>query len=180
MTYPGTALLRRAARLMALAVALCMAPAARADDYAQVTQLLRSGKLAQALAQADQYLAAKPKDPQMRFLKGVVQSEDGRANDAIETFTRLTEDYPELAEPYNNLAVLHAAGGQLDKARTALEAAVRANPGYAIAHENLGDVYARMATASYGRAQQFDPTSKSLPAKLTLIRQLLPSARGGG
>ena len=65
---------------------------------------------------------------------------------------QLTRDYPELAEPYNNLAVLHAASGHLEKAREALETALRLDPGYATARENLGDVYLRLAASAYEQA----------------------------
>lgn len=164
-------------RLMALAAALCSSGAALADDYADVNQLLRDGRHADALARADQYLAANSRDPQMRFLKGVVLTEAGRTAEAIATFTRLTEDYPELPEPYNNLAVLHAAQNQYDKARAALEMAVRTNPGYATAHENLGDVYARLAAQSYARAAQLAPGSPALGTKQALLRQLLEPAK---
>lgn len=172
MTHAGSSL-HATFRLLALAAALWVPPAF-ADDYADVNQLMRSGKTAEALAKADQYIAAKPKDPQMRFLKGVIQTETGRTADAIATFTKLNEDYPELPEPYNNLAVLYAGQSQFDKARAALESAVRANPSYAIAHENLGDVYARLAGIAYGKAQQLAPANASVPPKLALIRQLFP------
>ena len=158
--------------LVVLAAALCLPLAARADDYADANQLMRSGKLTEALAKADQYLTAKPRDPQMAFLKGVVLGEAGRAADAITTFTKLTEDYPELPEPYNNLAVLYAGRGEFDKARAALEAAVRADPGYTIAYENLGDVYARLASQAWARSLQLDARNTSVPAKLALVRQL--------
>ncbi len=165
----------RFARLVALAAALCSPHVVHADDVSDVTQLMRSGKLVEALARADQYLAAKPRDPQMRFLRGVVLTETGRRADAIAAFTALTEDYPELPEPYNNLAVLHAAQGDYGKARAALELAVRTNPGYATAHENLGDVYARLAAQSYARAQQLDTANAGIQPKLALIRQLFPA-----
>ena len=128
-----------------------------ADDYADVNRLLRSGKLAEGLAKADQYLAAKPRDPQMRFLKGVIQTEAGRKAEAIETFTALTQDYPELPEPYNNLAVLYAGQSEFDKARAALELAIRTNPTYATAHENLGDMYAQLASQAYARRSNSMP-----------------------
>ena len=159
-------------RLLVLGAMLCMPHFALADDYADVKQLMRSGQLAEALARADQYLLTKPRDPQMRFLKGVAQTESGRSADAVATFTQLTQEYPELPEPYNNLAVLHAAQGEYEKARAALELAVRTNPRYATAHENLGDVYARLAGESYGRAQQIEPTNAGVRPKLALIRQL--------
>ena len=150
----------------------CLALSARADDYTDVGQLLRSGKLAEALAKADVYLNTNPRDPQMRFLKGVIQRDAGKSADAIATFTKLTEDYPELPEPYNNLAVLYAGQSQFDKARTALEMAIRTNPSYATAHENLGDVYAKLASQAYNKALQLDSANVGLPPKLALIREL--------
>lgn len=145
---------------------------AQADEYSDVSQLVRSGKLAEALTKADQHLTAKPRDPQMRFLKGVIQRDSGKTADAIATFTRLTEDFPELPEPYNNLAVLYAGQSQFDKARTALEMAIRTNPSYATAHENLGDVYAKLASQAYNKALQLDGTNSAVAPKLALIRDL--------
>lgn len=160
-----------ALRLLTLAAA-CLAAAVHADEYGDVSQLLRSGKLSEALVKADSYLAAKPADPQMRFLKGVIQRNAGKQPEAIAIFTKLTEDYPELPEPYNNLAVLYAGLGQYDKARTALEMAIRTNPSYATAHENLGDVYARLASQAYNKALQLDGTNAAVPPKLALIREV--------
>ena len=158
-------------RLLSLAAAL-MFSVAHADEYADVSQLVRAGKLPEALTKVDQYLSVKPRDPQMRFLKGVIQRDSGKTTDAIATFTRLTEDFPELPEPYNNLAVLYAGQSQFDKARTALEMAIRTNPSYATAHENLGDVYAKLASQAYNKALQLDASNSGVPPKLALIREL--------
>lgn len=159
-------------RMLALAALMGASFGVRADDYGDVTQLLRQGKTSEALSKADQYLAGKPKDPQMRFIKGVIQSEAGKPNDAIATFVALTQEYPELPEPYNNLAVLYASQNQYDKARTALEMAIRTNPSYATAHENLGDVYAKLASQAYSKALQLDNTNPAIQPKLALIRDL--------
>jgi Flp pilus assembly protein TadD/ketosteroid isomerase-like protein len=176
MTHASNAL-PKTLRLLALTAAL-MASAAWADDYSDVNQLLRSGKHSEALAKADQYLAGKPRDPQMRFLKGVIQTEAGKPADAIATFNKLTEDYPELPEPYNNLAVLYAGQSQFDKARAALEMAIRTNPSYATAHENLGDVYAKLASQAYSKALQLDSGNTGVQPKLALIRELFaPSGK---
>jgi len=143
-----------------------------ADEYADVSQLLRTNKLTEALTQADRFLATKPSDPQMRFLKGVIQRNLGKQAEAIGIFTKLTEDYPELPEPYNNLAVLYAGQGQYDKARVALEMAIRTNPSYAVAHENIGDVYSRLASQAYNKALQLDGSNQAVAPKLALIREL--------
>ncbi|RYF72576.1 MAG: tetratricopeptide repeat protein [Comamonadaceae bacterium] len=147
--------------------------AAHADEYADVNQLLRQGKAPEALAKADAYIAGKPRDPQMRFLRGVILSEQGKPAEATTAFTQLTQDFPELPEPYNNLAALYAAQSQFDKARAALEMAVRLNPNYATAHENLGDVYLRLAAQSYNKAQSFATANASVAPKLTLVRQII-------
>jgi tetratricopeptide (TPR) repeat protein len=164
-------------RLMALTVAVSAALAssfvmAQADDYAEVNRLMRAGQLTEALNKVDQYLAGKPRDPQMRFIKGVIQTEGGKPTEAIATFSKLTEDFPELPEPYNNLAVLYASQSQFDKARAALEMAIRTNPSYATAHENLGDVYAKLASQAYSKALQLDAGNPAVAPKLSLIRNL--------
>jgi tetratricopeptide (TPR) repeat protein len=163
-------------RWLAVISLLLVCIGARADEYTDVSQLVRSNKLAEALARADQFLVAQPKDPQMRFIKGVIQRDSGKIGDAIATFTKLTEDYPELPEPYNNLAVLYAGQSQFDKARSALEMAIRTNPSYATAHENLGDIYAKLASQAYNKALQLDNGNQALPPKLALIREIFTPA----
>ena len=166
--------LPRLLRLLALTALVGTGAAqAQANAYAEITQLLKAGKAAEALTKADQRLSATPRDPQLRFLKGVAQADSGKPADAVATFTKLTEDYPELPEPYNNLAVLYANQNQLDKARTALEMAIRTNPSYATAHENLGDIYAKLASQAYNKALQLDAANAtSVKPKLALIREL--------
>ncbi len=164
-------------KLPFLVTLLIASGVAHADDYADVNALLRQGRADEALVKADAYIAGKPRDPQMRFLRGVILSEQGKPADALSTFTQLTQDYPELPEPYNNLAALYAARSEFDKARTALEMAIKLKPDYATAHENLGDVYARLAGQSYNRAQQLEAGNKSVPPKLALVRQLVSVAQ---
>jgi len=142
------------------------------DAYTEVGRLMRAGQLDEAMARADRHLQAQPRDPQMRFMKGVLQSQKGQSADAMVTFQRLTDEFPELPEPHNNLAVLHAAAGRYDQARASLEAAIRANPQYAVAHENLGDVHARLAEQAWARSLQIDAGNSRVPVKLKAVRSL--------
>lgn len=148
------------------------AAAALADDLSEVTRLHHAGQTKEALERADRYLVGKPKDAQMRFLKSVVLADAGRAAEATAILQQLVQDYPELAEPHNNLAAIHAAAGDYGRARAELEETIRLNPSYAPAHENLGDVYVMLAGQSYAKALRFEPSSASLPKKLALVRQL--------
>jgi len=135
--------------------------------------LIKGRQFATAEAKLDALIAQRPREPQARFLKGVVESELGHADAAVAIFRALIEDYPELPEPYNNLAVIYAQKGEYDSARIALETAVRTAPNWAVARENLGDIYARLAAAEYDRAAKLDRDNKTAPAKLTLVRNLL-------
>lgn len=162
----------RLTRLLALAAGLLLATTglAQSNDYGKIGQLLRAGKLDEARAQVDRLLTSRPRDPQLRYYRGLIQRESGQLPEAMATFTKLTEDHPELPEPYNGLAVIHAAQGDFEQARAALEKAIRANPGYATAHENLADLYVRLACRAYGKAQQLDANNAALQAKLAAVR----------
>ena len=114
--------------------------AAPADDLREAQRLYAQGRVQPALEKIDVFLKAQPRDPQGRFLRGLLLTEQKRIPEAIQVFTGLTEDFPELPEPYNNLAVLYASQGNYDKAKSALELAIHTHPSYATAHENLGDI----------------------------------------
>jgi tetratricopeptide (TPR) repeat protein len=114
------------------------------------------------------------RDVQALFNKGVTLAEQNRRPEAIKVFSDITEKYPNLPEPYNNLAVLYADQGQFDKARQALESALRTHPSYATAHKNLGDIYARMASEAYDKALQLNSVNTRTQNKLSLIKDLSP------
>jgi tetratricopeptide (TPR) repeat protein len=166
-------MLRFAAHLGSLLVALSFALPVCADDVQEAAKLLKAGQHKQALDRVNKALAAKPRDPQARFLKGLILTEQGKSKDAIEIFTQLTKDYPELPEPYNNLAVIYASQGQYDKARAALEQSIRTHPSYATAYENLGDVYAKLASQAYDKALQLESSNAAAKNKLSLVRELV-------
>ncbi|TMH28236.1 MAG: tetratricopeptide repeat protein [Betaproteobacteria bacterium] len=149
------------------------AAAARADDLQDAQQLFKSGHAQQALERVNRALAANPREPQARFLKGLIFTEQGKQQEALDIFAKLTQDYPNLPEPYNNLAVIYAGQGQYDKARAALEQSIRTHPSYATAYENLGDVYAKLASQAYGKALQLDSSNAGAQNKLSLVRELV-------
>lgn len=142
----------------------------------EASQALRKGQNTVALEKINAFLAGNPKDAQGRFLKGLILTELGRNADAIKIFTELTEDYPELPEPYNNLAVLYAAQADYERAKQSLEMAIRTHPSYATAHENLGDIYAKLASQAYDKAMQLDKSNVSAQTKLALIQDLFSPA----
>ena len=166
-------------RALAIGLAIGFAAPAFADNLPDVQRLIKQGQYPQAMDKVDAYLSSRPKDAQGRFLKGLIYTEMNKPAEAIAVFTKLSEDYPELPEPYNNLAVLYAQQKQYDKARTALEMAIRTHPSYAIAYENLGDVYAKLASQASDKALQLDNSNSATQNKLALIRDLITTSGKG-
>jgi len=163
----------RGSAILAFTFMVGGAALARADDLQEAQQLFKAGQTQQALERVNRALAANPREPQARFLKGLIFTEQGKQQDAIDVFAKLTQDYPNLPEPYNNLAVIYAGQGQYDKARAALEQSIRTHPSYATAYENLGDVYAKLASQAYGKALQLDSSNTGAQNKLSLVRELV-------
>ena len=160
------------------AVAIFIAsPAAHAASAVEEAQgLIGEGKLDAALKRLDAQLKDSPQDAEARFLRGLVLTRMERSGEAIKAFADITRDYPQLPEPYNNLAVLYAQQGDYEKARDALEAALATNPSYATAHENLGDVYSALAGAAYNRALALDEQNQAVRTKLSLLGDINKTA----
>jgi tetratricopeptide (TPR) repeat protein len=153
--------------------------AAPSPEAAEIQRLIKSGQATQALKLVDDSLAKNPKDPAMRFRRGVTLSMLDRKPEALQVFQDLVKDHPEMPAPYNNLAVLYGSQGDYDKARAALVAAIRTNPQYATAYQNLGDVYAQLASQAYSKALQIDKTDTATPPKLVLLRELIANPAPG-
>jgi tetratricopeptide (TPR) repeat protein len=178
--YPFVERARLLLQSFAVAAALLTGLPAQAGPLEDASQSLKAGQHAKALDLVNKHLAGQPRDARGRFLKGLILTGMNRQGDAIAIFKKLTEDYPELPEPYNNLAVIYAQQKQYDKARDALEQAIRTHPAYATAHENLGDIYSRLASQAYGKALQIDSSNAPAQTKLALINDLVGTDKPAG
>ncbi|CAN7312901.1 tetratricopeptide repeat protein [Trinickia sp. LjRoot230] len=162
----------------ALAVLPCSAtyaqtPRPTTDGTPQIDASIASRNWSAALSDLDTRIASNPRDAQAKFKRGTVLAHLHRDDDAIQQFVELTQIYPELPEPYNNLAALYAKHGRYEEARTALETAVKANPGYGLAYENLGDLYLRLSAEAYKRAQKIGQTSGATSQRLADIERIV-------
>jgi len=159
------------ALLLGLAVA-----AARAEDAADIRALIARGDLPAALQRAQKAAAANPRDVQVRFLVGVVLMDQRRDDEALAHFSGMAQDYPELPDPHNNLALLHARAGRLEQARQSLEAALRNDPSHRLARTNLGQVYLMLAVQAWEQAAAAGPLDPAVQRRLEGARSLLASA----
>ncbi|MBT8142882.1 MAG: tetratricopeptide repeat protein [Gammaproteobacteria bacterium] len=149
-------------------------------DLNRARAYLEQGRTQEAILELEGDISADPNNAEARFLKGVALQAMKRHDEAIEMYSGLVNDFPELPEPWNNLAVLWADKQEFDKAEDALRAAIKTNKSYATAHENLGDIYTQRASIAYSDALSLQPpNSSAVEIKLSMIDNILlpPEAR---
>lgn len=164
-------------------------PPTASDITARIEGLLKAGRFEQALKEIEQRLAAESAratpgtDVQLLFLQAYAFAALGRLPEAEGIYRQMTIRYPELAEPWNNLAAIYVQRGDLEQARGALEMAIMIYPNYKAALSNLGDVQLMIAQKAYQRAAEGQGAPPDLALKINAIRQILsgklePAASG--
>ena len=160
---------------LALAGLLVVCAQVRADVYDDVERLVRNGQLERAAQLSADHLARSPQDPQMRLLSSRILDAQGNSDAALTLLEALTLEFPELPEPHNNLAVVHARQGRVQDALDSLNKALLVRPDYAVALENLGDLHLTLALQAYQRASQSaSPSATAARKALTLAPLLQP------
>ncbi len=159
-------------------ISICLSILFVAGSYAQTSYddiqlLLNQGQFKKALTLTEDQLSANKSDIKLQFMKGLILTRLDRFSEAEQVFIQLTKDNPDLPEPYNNLAVVYAAQGKYVEAEAALKNAINTHPSYATAHENLGDIYAKMASRAYNQALELDTSNKTAREKLSLVNELI-------
>jgi len=140
----------------------------KGTPHDEVQKAMGQRKWDLALEQIDTYLQERPRDPQMRFWRARLLEQLQRGDEAFVVYEELAQDYPELAEVQNNLGVMYAARGNLGQAKLAFENALRNNPRYATAHENMGDIFLHLARQSFAKSAELDRAAAKSPQQKML------------
>lgn len=142
----------------------------------RIEKLLATNRVDEALALVEKRQAeldarssrSGTTDIQLQFQRARVLAQLGRKQEAEAVYTQMTQLYPELPEPWNNLAILYVARGDLERASQALNNALQADPTNTMARGNLADVQLMMARQSYAKAgrspAQLPPINPGAPA----------------
>jgi Tetratricopeptide repeat len=144
---------------------------------ADVSSLVTQGDLSGALQRVQRATAAQPQDVQLRFVQGVLLMDLQRNDEAFALFTLMTQQYPELPDPHNNLALLHVRAGRFEAARQALLAALRNDNSHRTARINLGQVYLLLAQQTWEQAAEQAPLDAAAQNKLDAVRSLARGAQ---
>jgi len=171
---------RRLLACFAALVLFASSAATAADEAAEIRALMARADLPAALLRAERALAAQPKDAALRFLRAVVLMDLSRNDEAMALFVQLSQEYPELPDPLNNIALLQVRAGRLNEALLALQSALRNDPGHRTARANLGQVHLMLAVQAWEQASNGAPQDAALLRKLEAARSLLaaPAALG--
>jgi tetratricopeptide (TPR) repeat protein len=141
-----------------------------------IEKLVKARQFPDAIKLIDERLKKTPKNVQLRFLKARLQIEMREFEQAKKTLIQITQQFPELPEPYNNLAAIAASQEKWIEARDYLELALKLRPTYVIASANLGELYVRLGAKAYEDAalsaqlnqRQYSNRAKAL---MNLIKQ---------
>ena len=176
---PCVGLFKRFVLVLALGL-ISMSNAANAQITAdtKARKLVQEGRYQEALSTLSVELKRRPRDGQLLLLQGSALSLSGRKTEAMKIFSWMANEKIETAAAYNNMGVIHVSQGDYDSARGALEFAVIADPSYATAHQNLGNIYSNLASQAYRRALQLDRSDSTLPTKVAQLAELLGHGPG--
>ncbi|MDO5666291.1 MAG: tetratricopeptide repeat protein [Alcaligenaceae bacterium] len=130
-------------------------PESRSQLSQRINGLINSGRHQAALSEIAKvfsstgYIESPGEDVQLRFLQARAFAGLGQHQQALESYKDLNSKYPELPEPYNNLAAMQMSLGLLDEAYESLNMAIALRPNYGIAQRNLGMVHLLKAEKSF-------------------------------
>ena len=139
-----------------------------------VERLVKARKYPEAIDLINSQLKKTPRNVQLRFVKARLQLEMRQLDQAKKTLIEITQQFPELPEPYNNLAAISANQGNWIEARDYLELALKLRPSYATAAANLGEVYIRLGAKAYeDAAKNAQLNQRQYTLKATALLDLL-------
>jgi tetratricopeptide (TPR) repeat protein len=140
----------------------------------QMQQLITQKRFVDAASTGEQLLQQNPRHSQARFLTAYAYQMSAQTEQAIRLYQGLIEDNPQLPEPRNNLAMIYLAQGDYDRASQLLVEALNTHSSYAIAYDNLSQVYKGIASEAYRRAvsESSEPSRYTHKIELTAITEL--------
>lgn len=143
-----------------------------ASELLQIQALRDSGDHVRASGLIDRYLSDNPQDPNGWLIYGVSLMDRGKLQAAEDVFSKLTLIYPDVPEPYNNLAAISARRGDSAKAIDLLLQAFSTHPSYAQVQLNLKAVYASLAAQVNNRIHDLEVSDSLVRPNLGAIDQV--------
>lgn len=158
--------------------------------YIRLAEMLRDlHRAPEAVESLRVGLKAVPGNVELQSFLGVVLSEipdDAALNEAVTLLRAITAREERNAEAWNHLGVAYFRKKQAVPARQAFETAVRLDPEYAMAYQNLGTLYLALYTANkkpefrVRAIEQFNAALRRDPELVSALNGRAAAARLGG
>ena len=154
--------------------AILVAPVRADTEASAVADLLKAGEYLAALTLLEDLKPLRPCDPDLLFLEARVYETAGETDRAIALYEILIDLFPNVPEPYNNLAALYSTLGKLQRAEAFLLRGLASHATYRRLQKNLSRVYVARAAQAYRKALSIE-TPPASPAVTSSALQLLDS-----
>ena len=165
------------ASCVALGLVVCSLTASANDPYSTIIEHQNNGRYNEALTQISTILADNKDDFRALLLKGNVNKLMGNTDQAVSIFKELIEQYPQMPEPYNNLAVLYADTGQTALAVETLQQVFSTSHSYSAAFNNLRNLYNEMASSAYREALDIKQKKSKKNSQYTLLSDTVVASK---
>lgn len=149
--------------IVLLLCSIFVQPAFSAATIVELQRLIDQNSFSSATITGDQLLIEQPGNARIQFLTAYAYQMDRQTDRAKELYEKLIQEYPELPEPRNNLAMIYLNQGNSDKASQLLIDALNTNSSYSTAYNNLGRIYRGIASATYRQAVSESNQPVTLP-----------------
>ncbi len=145
-----------------------------ASSVEDIKLLIDGENYAEAAEIGEQLLIKHPGHARIQFLTAFAYQKTQKNWKAAYHYKKLILQHPELPEPRNNLAMIFIADGDYEKASQLLVDAINTHKSYAIAYQNLNQIYASMASEAYKQAvsDSADPPKQRPIIELTALSKL--------
>lgn len=161
------------ALLAALLVVAMPVAALQEAEQAKIVALMQAGQAEAASKALDEALAKTPDDFQLRYLKALSMMDRNLFAEAAAHLDKMIASFPGVAALHNNRGVARTRLSQYTAAAQDFEEALRLEPTYAMASENLGMVYANLADLAMSSALKLDPGNARLAQRHSLLRAVV-------
>ena len=132
------------------------------EKLVALTALFKQGKFQECRAQCEALAKRFPNEPGTANLLGATYAALGQMDEAIASYTRALQSWPDFAEAHSNLGDALLGLGKTEEAAASYQKAIHLKPELVVAQTNLGAALIRLgnpeaALASLRKAVEIEP-----------------------
>lgn len=156
-------------RLFILLFVFALPASVSANSLEQLQKQLQLQQYDRAATTGLALLRQSPDDLQTRFLTALAFQKNNQPEQARRYYEQIIQQYPQLPEPRNNLAMVYVKLGEHDRAIDLLIESLNTHPAYATAWQNLSNLYKGLASEAYRKALSEEHNTSNVLDSIQLV-----------